>query len=691
MALPAMAIAADISLTILPTGANAIGDVDPLPDDPTGLLFSGGHLELPTAALLSAASGSIDLQCRVPETWPPDQDTSLLHIGEESHVHLTLFFRNGGLTAVYKGGEAYYSSLQHRASRSWKPGSWHRVEFTWSTAEAPDVTYFLRVDDQLIGGGHGHLIERWPARLLLGGRPGAMPWPGAMRQVKLSPEPAIVPELAPGERTIRVDAGQELGVAWPFWTIGNYTSQHMFADPNQRERIRADRPNMRSVNCVRLLGGRDDGRNEWFLGYVADGRGRYDFSGLVTYLQGILDGGWTPRLVLDNVPQAMTDAKELHTYGVTAPPRNEADWHAYITAMVTALIDHFGQETVAGWRFRVGTEPDLDPGHWSGTKQQYLDHYDNTVDAVCRLLPNADIGPGNVLNPNSGKWGLDIVDHCAATGTRMTFLSYSWYGRVGESLDSFATAANTARARLDRYPTFRNIPIEIAEFAILHDEYGRRLWSGDATPWGASWYAAVADEVYRLNLREVHQWAESTAGLLHPRGHVNTMLGWMAGGQRLAVTTDGQSSARCSAIAVRKDGELWLLCYNHRPLRKPDVPEQVTIELADPSLRKGDTRVLDEWRIDADHASWIEAFYADAKDIQVPDNEAIYDGGLGRRFGREGGVLLSQNRAKYEQLAQLPQTRTAEPVKVEADGRLTLSFEMPGHSVRLLRVRTETD
>jgi hypothetical protein len=278
--------AATVQLADLPANARLIGDVAPLPDDPAGLLFAGGHLELPTAGLLTPAAGSIDLQCRVPEIWPAGQDTALLHIGEESHVHLTLFFRNGGLIAVYKGGEEYYSSLSFREARAWQPGSWHHVEFTWSTAEPPDVAFFLRVDDQLIGGGHGHLIDRWPARLRLGGRPGAMPWPGAMRQVKLSPEPAIVPELAPGERTIRVDAGQELGEAWPFWTIGNYTSQHMFADPQQFERIRADRPNMRSVNCVRLLGGRDDGRNEWFLGYGADGRGQYDFAGLLTYLPG---------------------------------------------------------------------------------------------------------------------------------------------------------------------------------------------------------------------------------------------------------------------------------------------------------------------------------------------------------------------------------------------------------------------
>ena len=687
--LPTIALAADLQVGALPEGGQVVGDVSSSPDDPATMLFGGGYLDLPTAGLLTAEAGSVDLQCQVPDVWPPERDTPLLHLGAETHVHLTLFFRKGGLIAVYKGGEPYYASLQQPASRSWKPGSWHHVEFTWQVVEPPTVRLFLRVDDELVGGANGHLIARWPERLLLGARPGAMPWPGAMRAVRLSAKPTVVPELKPGSRTLRIDAAKTVGEAYPFWTIGNFTSQQMFADPRQFDRIRADRPSIRDVNCVRLLGGRDDGLNEWFLGYDDQGHGKYDFAGLLTYLQGILDCGYTPRLVLDNVPLAMSTATELHTYGVTAPPRNPQDWHDYITAMVTALIDHFGSQTVAGWRFRVGTEPDLDPGHWSGTKQQYLDHYDNTVDAVCGLIPDADIGPGNVLNPNGGKWGLDIIDHCAATGTRMTFFSYSWYGSVGDSLDAFATAAEAARDRLDKYPQYRDLPLEIAEFAILHDEYHHRLWTGDATPWGASWYAAVADETYRLGLRQVHQWAESTAGLMHPRGHVNTMLGWMAGGQRLAVDKEAESAARCGALAVRKDDALWLLCYNHRPLREPQVPEQVTLEIADPRLHKGAVWLVDEWRIDAEHGTWIEQFYADAAaaELKVLPDAPLLGGQVARRFGKPGSELLGRNRDQYEALAALPQTATAAAIDVPEDGQLTMDFEMPGHSVRLLRFR----
>ncbi len=61
-----------------------------------------------------------------------------------------------------------------------------------------------------------------------------------------------------------------------------------------------------------------------------------------------------------------------------------------------------------------GTEPDLRPAHWAGTREEYFAHYDYTVEAVRSVLPDARIGPGNILNPRySKRWGLDIIDHLA--------------------------------------------------------------------------------------------------------------------------------------------------------------------------------------------------------------------------------------------------------------------------------------
>jgi xylan 1,4-beta-xylosidase len=477
----------------------------------------------------------------------------------------------------------------------------------------------------------------------------------------------------------------------------------MFADPEQRNAIRRGRPFTRYVNCVRLIGGRTDGRNQYFKGVAPDGSVRSDFTGLIAQLRGMLDTGYTPRIVLDNVPTAMSDPPEMHTYGNTYPPKDFGVWHQYVEALACAIVDEFGLEVVSTWRFRVGTEPDLYPGHWAGTKEQYLQHYDYTVDAVTGVIPDADIGPGNILNPAAEghtaagrpRWGLDIVDHAATgtnrctgePGTRLRHLSCSWYGRVGRSIDSFDVAIRRMRDRLDRHPRFRDVPVEVAEFAVLQDEYGRRLMGGDVTEWGASWYAAIADRVYALDVAQVHEWAQASAGIWHPRTHVLWMLEQMTGGQRLATQVKGTSAARCGAIASRKGVAIYLLLYNHRALRTPKVTEHITLTLRDPRMKADAQWTLSEWRIDESHAVFIRDFYenCEAAGIEPLPNAPIFGGNLGLRFGPEGGSLLRENIERYQKLAALPQTRTDEPLTV-GEGQVSFELDLPGHSVRLLKL-----
>ncbi|MDH7568649.1 MAG: hypothetical protein QHJ73_03580, partial [Armatimonadota bacterium] len=688
----------------LPPGSVVDPDVRPAPGPSAGSAgFGGGSIQVPMDGHLTPAAGTIDLWCRLPKTWPPAEDATLFHAGEEAHVHVTLFFRTGRLLGVYKAGEEHYAAVMHEGARAWQPESWHHLQLAWA-AEGEEVLLYLRVDGEPAASVVARQIERWPDRFYLGSRRGRAPWTGLMSAVRLAPQPAAPPELKPGRRTIRVDADVPVGECYNFWSVSNFTSQEMFAEPARWPQIRAAHPYMRYVNCVRLLGGRDDGKNEFFLGVEPNGRVRCNFTPMVAYLKGILDGGWTPCIVLDNVPTAMSDPPQLHTYGNTYPPKDPRVWHQYVEAAVRAMVEAFGRDQVSRWRFRVGTEPDLHPGHWAGTKEDYLRHYDFTVDAVTRVIPNADIGPGNILNPagydanatsQRNQWGLEIIDHAArgtnyctgATGTRLCFFSCSWYGRVGHPSSSFPAAIRAMRQRLDRYPQFRRVPVEVAEFGVLVDDRGRRLWGGDATEWGASWYAEIVDYVYQWNVRRVHEWAQTTAQLPHPRTHVTWMLEQMAGGERVRVSVDGESAARCGAVAARREGALYVLLYNHRPQRRPKVPEEVTLVLRDPRMVPGRRWLVSEWQVDKDHGVFMHAFYRDceAAGIQAAADAALYDGNIGRRFGTRGFELLAANRAQYTQLATLPQTRKDEPLAV-GKGEATLTMEMPGHSVRFLRV-----
>ena len=195
-----------------------------------------------------------------------------------------------------------------------------------------------------------------------------------------------------------------------------------------------------------------------------NGEVRTDFSGMIAQVRAALDAGYTPWPVLDNVPHSLSDPPEWNFYGNTAPPRDERLWHQYVRAAVQAMVDAFGRRTVGSWWFRVGTEPDCVPEHWTGTREQYFTHYDFTVDAVTSVLPDAQIGPGNILNPaeqehrvfDKDQWGLDIIDHAACganactgrRGTRMTWFSYSWYAFMGTPIEVFDHACEATQSRL---------------------------------------------------------------------------------------------------------------------------------------------------------------------------------------------------------------------------------------------------
>jgi hypothetical protein len=100
---------------------------------------------------------------------------------------------------------------------------------------------------------------------------------------------------------------------------------------------------------------------------------------------------------------------------------------------------------------------------------------------VLSVLPDADIGPGNILDPvknkQRGAWGLEIIDHCATgtnyatgeTGTPMKFFASSYYTAVGVSDERFETVIQAIREKLALYPQFAHVPVEIHEFGVLSE------------------------------------------------------------------------------------------------------------------------------------------------------------------------------------------------------------------------------
>jgi len=598
----------DASLDRLPAGSVRHPGVQVVAaDGGGGIEFAEGGIAIPTGGHLTAKTGTATIRFRVPDPWRSRggrrggrrdaPQRTLLHLAGTDGSRIALWARGGSLTALYRTGEVA-ATVGYRGGRRWEPDSVHTVEMTWYPFD-DGIVVVLRVDGAFVGIDKAAAMARLPDRCYIGVEVDKNPWGGVLESVSLSAKAKGEPALQPGSRTIRVRADREVGEIYEFWRITNTPLVYQAVEPGWMKTRVAKAPFSKELNCVYLLGGRWPGESVWFKGVKPDGTLDVDFAGMIAQLKAVMDGGYTPDVVLDNVPVAMSDPPQRNFYGNTAPPGDEKVWREYVRMAVEAMIEAFGRETVATWYFRVGTEPDLKPAHWAGTREEYFAHYDYTVDAMASVLPEAKIGPGNILNPSramtrsGGPWGLDIIDHAATgtnaatgeTGARMDLFSCSWYGGVGGSIDNFDHAVEAIRRRLAKYPKFADLPIHIGEHAVLRDEHGRRLYAGDTTEWGASFYGALADRVFALNVERVYEWDHATDGLLHPKGHVIWMLHRMLGGARLAVDVDGDSAARCGAIAASKDGRIFVLVYNHRRWRWPDVDETVRLEIRDPRPR----------------------------------------------------------------------------------------------------------
>ena len=389
----------------------------------------------------------------------------------------------------------------------------------------------------------------------------------------------------------------------------------------------------------------------------------------------------------------MSDPPKPNTYGNTAPPKDERVWREYVQLAVEAMVKGFGRATVAKWWFRVGTEPDYFPSHWSGTREQFFAHYDYTADGLARALPEAKIGPGNILRPRGKSWGLDIIDHAAAEtnfatggiGTRLDVFSCSWYAGVGNSAGGLDDTVSVMRQRLDRYPRFRGVPIEAGEYSILDDEARHRLYAGETTEWSASFQAALAARVYVRNVSKMYEWDEATMGVLHPRGLVLAMLERMAGGTRLDAT-GSDTAVDSGALACRKDDNLYILAFNHRPERKTEGNATLRLVVRDPRMRENARWRLTEETVDREHGVWAYAFEADAKAAGLTPlpTAGLYEGSPLRLYGERGPDVFRANIEKYRAMAVAAKTRD-ELVSV-GKGVFELDLDMPPHSVRLIRL-----
>ena len=504
-----------------------------------------------------------------------------------------------------------------------------------------------------------------------------------------------MPTTIDPEKIVTINTNSVIGPMYNFWSTRPMVNQTRFNSDNFRTAIEDIKPYVTSYNLVRMLGGRTDDRNTFYKGVDESGNIITDFSGLITSMRNFMQTGFKPRIVLDNVPWEMSLPKVVDTYGNSKPPTDYGLWRQYINVFLQTLVDEFGMEEVKTWRFRVSTEPNYTPNHWRGTMEEYFKHYDITVDEVLKVIPDAIIGPGNLLTEGVATYTTELIDHCAngvnyATGergTKMDFFCISYYEKIDQNTVRLPEVVQPYRAKLNNYAQFSDIPFDIQEFGMLRDENGvRGLSLSDGTELGASWYATIADMAYQYSITEIYDWGQEIEASTLPGGrrNVTSMLQMMEGGNRVEATTTIEGYA--GVIPVVKNERIYVLVYNHNPSRTSTSNRTLYPQIEGGTITGSSKWTMNEWTVDKTHGIFMHELYKDAKAAGVPiKNGRIYGNRPSDYFEDGWKDVLNANLSKYEMMAALPQTVTDSLIE-KINGNITLKVDLASHSVKLIEL-----
>ena len=445
-----------------------------------------------------------------------------------------------------------------------------------------------------------------------------------------------------------------------------------------------------------MMGGRSDNKNTFYKGVDGSGKIITDFSDLITSLRNFRLTGFKPRIVLDNVPWEMSLPKVDDTYGNSKPPNDYNIWRQYVNAYLQALVNEFGMSEVKTWRFRIATEPNYTPHHWRGTKEEFFKHYDITVDEVLKVIPDAKVGPGNLLTEGVATFTTQIIDHCATgtnyatgqIGTKMDFFSLSYYEKLDKKEVRFENVIKPYRDKLNSYAQFSNIPFDIQEFGILRGDNGKRALSlSDGTELGASWYATIADLAYQYNITEIYDWGQELEASDLPTGRrsVTEMFLKLEGGLRMFA--EDKLSGFSGVIPVSKDGNLYMLIYNHNTTRNSTNSKTIYPKFEGSQIANTTKWKMNEWTIDKENSVLMHELYKDIRNAGVSEKSdgRIYGNRPSDRFEDGWLNVLNGNLSKYEELSKLSLT-VKDSLIGKFEDNLMLKVDLAPHAVKLIEL-----
>jgi xylan 1,4-beta-xylosidase len=221
------------------------------------------------------------------------------------------------------------------------------------------------------------------------------------------------------------------------------------------------------------------------MGVYREGRNgnpQYNFQYIDVLYDYLLSIGIKPFVELGFMPSALASGPQTIFWwkGNVTPPKDYNKWSDLIRNLTQHFTERYGANEVKTWYFEVWNEPNLSPGFWSSTQEEYFKLYKYTVQAIKSV--NKDYRVGGPATAGAA-WVPEMIEFCKRNSLPIDFISTHTYGVKQGFLDEFGNSGTVLNK--DKWSVSRDVinsRKQISNSSMPNLELHYTEWSSSYTP-----------------------------------------------------------------------------------------------------------------------------------------------------------------------------------------------------------------
>lgn len=189
-----------------------------------------------------------------------------------------------------------------------------------------------------------------------------------------------------------------------------------------------------------------------------------------------------PFVELGFMPSALASGSQTIFWwkGNVTPPKDYKKWEDLIRNLTAHFTERYGEEEVKTWYFEVWNEPNLTPGFWTGTQQEYFKLYEYAARGIKSVNPAYKVGGPATAG---AAWVPETIEFCSKNNVPLDFISTHTYGVNQGYLDEFGTSGTVlSKDEASISGDVINSRKQISNSAMPKLELHYTEWSSSYTP-----------------------------------------------------------------------------------------------------------------------------------------------------------------------------------------------------------------